>query len=191
MQIAKLFSLTLGFLFSYCASVFCQTGTKTTDTPGEKLVTIGYHKLFIREGGPKNARYTVIFESGAGGGANDWTKVISLLPADIRTIAYDRAGTGKSDQGPLPRTLTQEVFELHQLLKILKITGPVVLVGQSMGGLLVRLYTDEYGKNVVGVVLVDPACENGMLGSFKYGGWVRLREKESENQFQTLNWKIL
>lgn len=40
-----------------------------------------------------------------------------------------------------------------------------------------RLYTEKYGSNVVGVVLVDPAHENSMLGSVRYGGWVRLREK--------------
>jgi pimeloyl-ACP methyl ester carboxylesterase len=50
-------------------------------------------------------------------------------------------------------------------------------VGQSIGGLLVRLYTEQYGSNVVGIVLVDPTHENGMLGSLRYGGWVRLREK--------------
>jgi len=41
----------------------------------------------------------------------------------------------------------------------------------------VRLYTEKYGSNVVGVVLVDPTHESSVLGSVRYGGWVRLREK--------------
>jgi pimeloyl-ACP methyl ester carboxylesterase len=73
--------------------------------------------------------------------------------------------------------MRQEVFELHALLEAAKVSGPLVLVGQSMGGLLVRLYAEQYGSNVVGVVLVDPTHESSMLGSLRYGGWVRLREK--------------
>jgi len=73
--------------------------------------------------------------------------------------------------------MRQEAFELHALLEAAKVPGPFVLVGQSIGGLLVRLYTELYGNNVVGVVLVDPTHESSMLGSVRYGGWVRLREK--------------
>ena len=40
-----------------------------------------------------------------------------------------------------------------------------------------RLYAEEYGSNVVGIVLVDPTHESSVLGSVRYGGWVRLREK--------------
>ena len=73
--------------------------------------------------------------------------------------------------------MRQEVFELHALLEAAKVHGPFVLVGQSIGGLLVRLYAAQYGGDVVGVVLVDPTHESDMLGSLRYGGWVRLREK--------------
>ncbi|WP_461398711.1 alpha/beta fold hydrolase [Flavitalea sp.] len=108
--------------------------------------------------------------------AVDWLKVRSLLPAGIKTIAYDRSGLGKSGAGVLPRTMAQEVFELHQLIKA-KVKGPVLLVGQSIGGILVRLYTDHFGENVIGLVLVDPTHESAVLGSMRYGGMVRLREK--------------
>jgi pimeloyl-ACP methyl ester carboxylesterase len=73
--------------------------------------------------------------------------------------------------------MRQEVFELHELLKVANANGPYVLVGQSLGGLLARLYTQYYGKDVVGVVLVDPTNESSMLGSMRYGGWARIREK--------------
>jgi pimeloyl-ACP methyl ester carboxylesterase len=73
--------------------------------------------------------------------------------------------------------MRQEVFELHALLEAAKVPGPFVLVGQSIGGLLVRLYTEQYGSDVAGVVLVDPTHESDMLGIVRYGGLVRLREK--------------
>jgi pimeloyl-ACP methyl ester carboxylesterase len=61
--------------------------------------------------------------------------------------------------------MRQEVFELHALLKAIKLPGPFVLVGHSIGGLLVRLYTQQYGSDVVGLVLVDPTHENAMMDS--------------------------
>jgi pimeloyl-ACP methyl ester carboxylesterase len=72
--------------------------------------------------------------------------------------------------------MKQEVFELHALLDAAKVPGPFVLVGQSIGGLLVRLYAEQYGSDVVGAVLVDPAHESGMLYSLRLNRWVRLRE---------------
>jgi pimeloyl-ACP methyl ester carboxylesterase len=75
--------------------------------------------------------------------------------------------------------MKQEVFELHLLLQAAGLRAPYVLVGQSIGGLLVRLYAEQYSSEVAGLVLVDPTHESEMLGSLRYGGWVRLREKAS------------
>jgi pimeloyl-ACP methyl ester carboxylesterase len=141
------------------------------------LVDIGGHKLHVRCVGPSGGRPTVILEAGGGGFSNSWSLVQNLLSSRVRTCAYDRAGLGWSGPGPAPRTMRQEVFELHALLKAAKVPGPFVLVGQSIGGLLVRLYAERYGRDVVGIVLVDPTHESAVLGSIRYGGWVRLREK--------------
>jgi len=174
----SLFSfLLIVLLFSSGFRVYCQNENKISDTSAARVLELGNHKLFISEKGNRDAKFTVVFESGAGGSSQDWTKVISMLPPGLRTISYDRAGIGKSEKGPLPQTMAQNVFELHELLKASKIKGSIILVGQSIGGLIVRLYTEQYGKDVVGLVLVDPTHESSILGSMKYGGWVRLREK--------------
>lgn len=156
---------------------YSQVNTVKSDSTHGRFVKVGLHNLFITSSGPQDAKLTVVFESGARGSSKDWAQVRMRLPSSVRTIAYDRAGQGKSEPGPLPRTMAQEVFELHELLKKTHIKGSIILVGQSIGGLLIRLYTEKYGKNVVGLVLVDPTHESSMLGSLKYGGWVRLREK--------------
>jgi pimeloyl-ACP methyl ester carboxylesterase len=169
--------LLIALLFSPGSKSHGQNLAQHPDTSVERLEKIGNHKLFISIRGSRDAKFTVIFESGAGGSSKDWAKVIPMLSQEIRTIAYDRAGIGKSEKGPLPQTMAQNVFELHELLKAANIKGPIILVGQSIGGLLVRLYAEQYGKNVVGLVLVDPTNESSVLGSMKYGGWVRLREK--------------
>jgi pimeloyl-ACP methyl ester carboxylesterase len=167
-------ALFLNFVISF---VYSQSTDIASDTLYERQVSISDFKLFVSVKGSPKAEYTVIFESGGGGTSKDWTQVRKLLPASIRTVAYDRAGSGKSEKGPLPRTMTQEVFELHELLKNIHLKGPFILVGQSIGGLMTRLYTEQYGSDVIGLVLVDPAHESGMLGSMRYNGWVRLREK--------------
>jgi pimeloyl-ACP methyl ester carboxylesterase len=72
-----------------------------------------------------------------------------------RVCTYDRAGMGYSDSGPLPRTAKQFARELHTLLLRADVPGPYVLVGHSLGGLPVRVFTNDYPTDVVGVVLID------------------------------------
>ena len=146
------------------------------------LVDIGGRKLHIRCVGPAGVKPTVILEAGGGGFSRDWSAVQDLLSSSVRTCAYDRAGLGWSEPGPAPRTMSQEVFELHALLVAAKVPGPFVLVGQSIGGVLVRIYADRYNSDVVGMVLIDPLHESDMVGSVRFGGWVRLREKAAERR---------
>jgi pimeloyl-ACP methyl ester carboxylesterase len=49
--------------------------------------------------------------------------------------------------------------DLHALLANAGIPGPYVLVGQSVGGINVRVYAARYPEQVVGMVLVDSAHE--------------------------------
>jgi pimeloyl-ACP methyl ester carboxylesterase len=166
-------------IFLVFALAFSVCGGETNKPPGS-LVEVFGHKMHIDCAGPTNAACTVVFESGGGGSSKDWQKVRAALGPGVRTCAYDRAGLGFSEAGPAPRTMRQEAFELHELLQRSKVTGPIVLVGQSIGGLLARIYTENYGSNVVGIVLVDSTDESSLLGSLRYGGFVRLREKATE-----------
>ena len=150
--------------------------TNLGPAPGT-MIDVGGHKLQIHCTGPRDAKPVVIFAAGGGAFSKDWTLVQSLLARQVRTCAYDRAGLGWSDPGPAPRTLKQEVFELHALLKAANISGPLVLVGQSIGALNVRLYTMEYGNDVAGICLVDPADESSMLFSVRAGRWMKLRDQ--------------
>ncbi len=124
------------------------------------LVDVGAHHLYIHCVGPADAGPTVILEAGAGDISNRWSTVQDLLASRVRTCAYDRAGSGRSEPGPSPRTMRQEVFELDALLDAVELSGPFVVVGHSMGSFLVRLYTEQYPTKVIGVVLVDPTHEN-------------------------------
>src|SRR5262249_13624451 len=86
--------------------------------------------------------------------------------------AYDRPGTtagayedpddvriGRSDPVPQPRTAPDMVADLHALLRAAAVPGPYVLAGQSLGGLLARLYASTYPEEVVGMVQIDAFSE--------------------------------
>jgi pimeloyl-ACP methyl ester carboxylesterase len=74
-----------------------------------------------------------------------------------RACAYDRAGFGWSDAGPLPRTAGVIADELHTLLLRAAVRPPYVLVGHSFGGLVVRIFAARHPEQTAGLVLVDPA----------------------------------
>jgi pimeloyl-ACP methyl ester carboxylesterase len=78
--------------------------------------------------------------------------------------AYDRAGTGFSDGGPLPRNLDANADDLLALIRAAKIATPVVLVGHSYGTNVVRRAAEKHPKDVAALVLVDPPPQN--VGEF-------------------------
>jgi pimeloyl-ACP methyl ester carboxylesterase len=121
------------------------------------MVDIGGRRLRAVVAGPAQSTHpTVVMEHGAFGCAADWAEVQARLAArGLRSIAYDRAGLGYSDAGPTPRDGRSIVADLDALLTALGETGPFVLVGHSMGGLMVRLFALTRPQAVVGVVLVD------------------------------------
>lgn len=134
-----------------------QTPTQTpspTPMPSGKVNVDGY-SLYYECSGQGNP--TVILENGGGGVMSDWAAVFDGLKNTTRVCMYDRANLGRSDSVSGPRTLHDMTRDLQALLKNGHIGGPYIVVGWSFGGMLVRIYADQYPKDVVGVVLLDSA----------------------------------
>ena len=119
-------------------------------------VDLGGRSLRIVRAGPAGSQPLIVCEHGAFGCAADWAVVQDrLAETGLRSMAYDRAGLGHSDPGPAPRDGAAIVQDLTRLLDALDETRPVLLVGHSMGGLMVRLFALTWPRRVVGLVLVD------------------------------------
>ena len=137
-----------------------------------EMVDIGGRALrVVRQGSRRQGDPLVICESGAFGFSADWAVVQDLLQhAGLRSLAYDRAGLGRSDAGPSPRNVRAVVHDLTALLRALDEASPYVLVGHSMAGLSVRMFTAEHAAQVTGLVLVDAttpeACSDTRLAGF-------------------------
>jgi pimeloyl-ACP methyl ester carboxylesterase len=97
----------------------------------------------------------VVFDSGWGDWAPAWSKVQPEIAKWTRACSYDRAGTGFSDPGPMPRTSVHIAEELRTALHHAGISGPYILVGSAFGGDNVRTFADLYMNEVAGMVLDD------------------------------------
>ncbi|HEX5258656.1 MAG TPA: alpha/beta hydrolase [Sphingomicrobium sp.] len=103
---------------------------------------------------------TVILDGGLGDDITSWRKVHSELARTTKVCAYDRAGNGFSDPGPLPRSAAALSDDLERLIRAARLRPPYVIVGASIAGLHVRLFVDRHLPDVAGVVLVDPSFEH-------------------------------
>jgi pimeloyl-ACP methyl ester carboxylesterase len=88
-----------------------------------------------------------------------WSRVIGPLSRAARVCAVDRAGSGASDPGPLPRDAPAIARDLAAVADRLSPGEPLVLVGHSSGGLYVRQAALARPDRVAALVLVDPTLE--------------------------------
>jgi len=155
-SIVMLFILILALVTLTAGAIAKSNLAKQHPAPGQ-LVDIGGYKLHINctgEGSP-----TVILEAGWADFSATWTYLQPEVANITRICSYDRAGYGWSDPSPHPRTASWRVEELHTLLVNANVQSPYVLVGHSLGGMLMRVYAHTYPDEVVGLVLVDSMHE--------------------------------
>ena len=121
-------------------------------------VWVGDHRLHLDCQGTGSP--TVVFDSGLGGSSLDWTLVQPEVASFTRACSYDRAGYAWSDPGPMPRDADNIVEDLERLLGNASVAAPYVLVGHSLGGLIVQKFARQHPERIAGLVLVDATHEN-------------------------------
>jgi len=128
--------------------------------PSDTWVDVGGRRLhFTCSGASAEGRPTIVLEAGFGNSSSTWDRVQPEVAKFARVCSYDRAGLGKSDPAPAQRTVVSLTEDLHAFLVNAEVRGPYVLVGHSLGGVLARLYSSYYPKDVAGMVLVDSTHE--------------------------------
>ncbi len=135
--------LLFGFVYQ---SLGKRLDQKRMPPPG-RLVTVNGRSIHLLE---KGTGRPVILEAGIAGTSLGWTLLHDRLSSEARVISYDRAGLGWSDAVRTPRTLSNAVNELRELLKVTGISPPYILVGHSYGGLIVHHYASLHPDEVSG-----------------------------------------
>lgn len=151
----------------------------------ETFVDLGTHKLMAYTVS-KNSKYLVVFESGHGNDHTSWystgksSEIVSIadfLDADV--LLYDRAGYGKSGFNTEPRNINKLRSELERVVDRFANGRKVVLVGHSLGGLIIRDYAIKNPEKVAGLVFVDASHE-------KYNHLSQNQENEFYNNYKTV-----
>lgn len=135
---------------------------------------LGGHSLFVTSAGHANPGPAIVFEAGLGCPSSFWHQnIIKEVSKFAKVFMYDRAGAGQSEEASSPRKLEHVVDELHAALKIASIPGPYILVGHSMGGLIIRIYEQKFPQEVVGMMFLDAMHEDQGPGWDKNAGLMK------------------
>lgn len=108
-----------------------------------------------------NSKYLIVFESGLGDSHSvwSWNKLIKGTSDLQDVLLYDRAGYEKSEPGPAPRNIARLSTELDSTIESSLNKGKVILVGHSLGGMIIRDYAVKNPDKVAALLFVDPSHE--------------------------------
>ncbi|WP_051704512.1 alpha/beta fold hydrolase [Glycomyces sp. NRRL B-16210] len=124
--------------------------------------------VHVETAGPADADLTVVF---AHGYMQDMGTFYFLRKAivnagrdvSLRAVLYDQPGHGRS--GPVPRTeygIDDLAEVLHDVLAAVAPSGPLVLVGHSMGGMTIqtyaRVHAEAFHERVKGVAFLSSSA---------------------------------
>ncbi len=97
----------------------------------------------------------IVLVNGSGGPIEGWMRVFEPLSALGTVLAYNRPGIGRTDRPQVAQTGDAMVHALRQLLGATGLAPPYLLVGHSLGGLVVNLFARRHPGEVHGVVMVE------------------------------------
>ncbi|MEJ8842587.1 alpha/beta fold hydrolase [Lacibacter sp. H375] len=141
-------------LFFISILLACVSNAQQIDTI---KVNVHGHVMTLYASG--QGKPTVILEAGGGSNHRTWQLVQPKLANSARVVSYDRPGYLNSDTCTSPRDAITIAKELKEALEKVNIRPPYIFAGWSYGGSLVRVFAGLYPKDVIGMVLVDPAPE--------------------------------
>src|ERR1043166_8098091 len=110
---------------------------------------------YLGFGGPSDGP-VVVCVHGLGGSAVNWSALAPLLTNRFRVLAPDLAGHGLTESAGRGTSVAANRELLHRFIGQLA-PGPVILMGNSMGGMIALLEAGAAPDAVAGLILLDPA----------------------------------
>ncbi|SDL12987.1 alpha/beta fold hydrolase [Streptomyces indicus] len=130
----------------------------------ERAVVRDGVRLVCRDSGGPGA--PVLLLHGLAGYAGEWDAVARLLAADFRVVAFDQRGHGASERRPGDVSRAAYTADAVAVVEELGL-GPVLLVGQSLGGHTALLTAAERPELVRALVLVEAVPGDASPGTPK------------------------
>jgi 3-oxoadipate enol-lactonase len=100
----------------------------------------------------------IVLVHGLGATSNVWYGIRNVLKRQFRVVVLDLPGSGRSEKRQPHYTFPSWCSQLHELVEHLQLPR-LVLVGHSMGTVLVQLFAATYPQRVAGLVLCGPIIE--------------------------------
>lgn len=120
-----------------------------------QITTIDGPVHYVDFGGPANGPRLVLVHGLAGCHLN-WCLLAPALIGRARVVAVDLIGFGLSEPQGRSATVSANTEMLDRFIRQ-TVGAPVILVGNSMGGLVSLSQARRHPDTVAGVVLIDPA----------------------------------
>lgn len=102
----------------------------------------------------------VILDAGMGETSACWSSILPEIASFARVFTYDRAGLGRSDPAPTPRSCKDIISDLRFLVTSAHLPPPYILVAHSWSGINARYFANEYPDQVAGMILIDAVHED-------------------------------
>ncbi|KAK6174814.1 hypothetical protein SNE40_013389 [Patella caerulea] len=117
---------------------------------------------YAERGVKQKDKLTILAVHGFTGSKEQYLQFFKKLPSDVHLIAVDLPGHGLTSTPGEGDKLGIEylVQHVHKFVKLMKLDKePFHLVGASLGGAIVGLYTAEYPETVASLSLICPAMK--------------------------------
>ncbi|MFN4261318.1 MAG: alpha/beta fold hydrolase [Gemmataceae bacterium] len=119
----------------------------------------------------------IVFVHGLGGTSNIWHAQRAVLSRYFRVITYDLSGSGRSDKSNRSYAIDGWVDELAGLIDHLQL-DQVVVVGHSMGTVIVQKFAAQHASRTKAIVLAGALVELGPPGKEVFAKRAETVERE-------------